>query len=106
MLIKRKHWAISTGYHAAYDCRYGVSLAFGLRKNWLRVEPGHIQTDPKYKLICGFCFDRPRLVWFNKYWALHEPGYIQGMPVMRAKPKRWRLRGIHWERYWWWHWHK
>jgi hypothetical protein len=48
------------------------------------------------RFIVNFHFDRPRLVWYNKYWHVDEPGYVQGLPVPRKKPKKWLLRGIEW----------
>ncbi len=97
MLIKRKWFALSTGYNIQHDCHHGITLAVGRRRNVL-------PDQPRYRLVCGFCFNSPRLTWYNKHWAMDEPGYIQGQPVMRAKPKKWLLRGIQWDRHCWWHW--
>ena len=64
-----------TGYDIIADLPHGFNLLLG-------------------RLIVSFHFDWPRPVWYNKFYALNEHGYVQGMPVRRAKPKRWRLRGI------------
>jgi hypothetical protein len=103
MLIKRKWFALSTGYHFNYDCHHGFTLALWPR--WRMDTIPDWQHQCRYRLVCGFCFNFPRLIWYNKHWALNEPGYIQGQPILRAKPKKWRLRGIQWDRNYWWHWH-
>ncbi len=96
MLIKRKSWALSIGYHIEHDC-FGISLAAGRRRN-VYPFPGGV----RYRLVCGLAFATPKLIWYNKHWALNEPGYIQGQPIMRAKPKKWLLRGVTWYRTAWW----
>ena len=42
----------------------------------------------------NFHWDWPKPVWFNRSWAVNEKGYMQGMPIMRRKPKKWLLRSI------------
>lgn len=77
------------GYDITTDLHHGFTLVIGnIRK----------------RLIIGFHFNRPTLVWYNRHYALDEPGYIQGMPVIRRKPKRWLLRGIQWQRKFEWKW--
>ena len=78
MLIKRKHFIFRTGYDIRADCHHGFTLKIG-------------------KLLIACQFDWPHIIWFNRDWAVNEAGYIQGMPVLRRKPKRWLLRGVSWK---------
>ncbi len=66
---------LQTGYNIVADLPHGFVFLLG-------------------GLLISLHFDWPRPVWYNRDWALNERGYIQGMPVHRAKPKRWLLRGM------------
>ena len=78
MMLNGKRLCLHTGYDIITDLHHGFTFAC---KPWLLV---------------AFHFNWPHLIWYNKHWAMNEPGYIQGMPVARREPKRWLLRGIAW----------
>ncbi len=75
--------AFRTGYDITTDLHHGFTLSIG---------------SVRKRLTLGFHWDWPRLYWYNRHWAMDEPDYLQGMPVLREKPKKWLLRGIQWRR--------
>lgn len=68
-----------TGYDIGCDLHHGFTLKVG-------------------KLLIASHWDWPRIIWYNRSWAVNEHGYVQGMPIMRRKPKLWPIRKIYWER--------
>jgi hypothetical protein len=99
MIIRRKHWALQTGYDVSTDCPFGFTLCLGQR---IKTK---YQSGPVYRLVIGLSFDWPKLLWAEEAWAMNERGYIRGMPVARQgiRSSAWtgrarHLAGITWYR--------
>jgi hypothetical protein len=102
--FRTKHLAVSWGYDIETDSPFSFRMALGHRD----CEPDTIIHRPiRYRLLFGFWFDWPKLIWAHETWAVDEPGYLRGMPVRRPRPLRrlwpgqkWHLRGLSWCRGW------
>jgi hypothetical protein len=97
--FRTKHLAASWGYDALTDSAFSFRMA--------AVHRQAAQGEFKYRLVFGFWFDWPKLIWAHETWAVDEPGYLRGMPVRRPQPLRrlwpgqkWHLRGLSWCRGW------
>lgn len=65
------------GYDIGSDLHHGLTIAWNKR-------------------VIGFHWNWPYFLWYNRLWAMNEQGYIPGMPVYRAKEKKWRIRAFVW----------
>ncbi len=84
MLIRRKYFVLQTGYDITTDLHHGFNIGF--TRAW-KLSP--------WLLICWH-YGWPQLIWYNRYYAVNESGYLRGFPVARPKAKWWLLRGIRW----------
>lgn len=70
---------LQTGYDIGSDLHHGFTLKVG-------------------KLLIGCHWDWPQVIWYNRSWAVNEKGYVQGMPVVRRRPRKFLFRSICWSR--------
>ncbi len=102
MIIRRPSFSVGWGYHIGTDSPFSFSLCLGRRDPKFR-------RDLCYKLVVGFAFDWPKLIWHNSDWAVNELGYVRGLPVYRRgypayawTGRRWTIYHVSWSRYFWW----
>jgi hypothetical protein len=76
MIIRRKHWALQTGYDIKTDLPYGFTLCFGERNTAK-------QGEYRYRLVIVAHWDWPRFEWSSDTWMLNEPNTVRGLPIRR-----------------------
>jgi hypothetical protein len=84
-MIRTRWLALHVGYQSEFDLPWGFSIG---------LFPRTAEGGSRYRFCMTFGFALPQFIWYDRHWHANEVGYLAALPVLRAKPKRWLLRGV------------
>ena len=96
MIIRRKHWAVQTGYDIVTDLSYGFKLCLGCGDGQSYYHLGS-EARRVYRWFIDCHWDWPLIEWADKYWHVSEPGMVKGLPIRRQQTRLMAMAG---PRYW------